>query len=121
MFKKINTYLIENHPNIWHIRMPFLLVTGLALHIFAFLYAYIYITPDILTKGYYFSFIHESYFIFIQIILLLVVFFIWLLQYFKNSVIKHYYKAGNFYAVKQYLLLAFLFFWNITSFVSFDY
>ncbi|MBN9292474.1 MAG: hypothetical protein J0G96_00690 [Flavobacteriia bacterium] len=120
-FKKINTYLIENHPDLWHVRLPFLLMTGLLLHIFSFLYGFEYIDETRLVNDYISGSIADSWYILFEIILLLVVIVTWALQFFKNSVLKHYYVAGDFYAIKMYLLLVGLFLWNISSFLSFYY
>ncbi len=121
MFKRINTYLIENHPNVWHLRLPFLILTGLIFHVFAFLYGYTYLNERVLAETSYYRFITKSNFILIQVVLLLIVFFIWGLQFYKNSVLKHYYIAGRFYGIKLFSLLIVLLFWNISSFVTFDY
>lgn len=121
MFKRINTYLIENHPNVWHLRLPFLLLTGFIFHIFAFLYGYTYLNEKVLAETSYYIFYFESNFILIQIVLMLIVFFLWGLQFYKNSVLKNYYTAGRFYGVKLLSLLIVLFFWNTSSFVTFEY
>lgn len=120
MFKRINTYLIENHPNIWHLRLPFLILTGFIFHIFAFLYGFLYINEQVLAETNYYQFSFDSSFILVQVILMLIVFFFWGLQFYKNSVLKNYYRAGRFYGVKLFSLLVVLFFWNISSFVTFD-
>lgn len=120
MFKKINSYLIENHPNVWHLRLPFLILTGFIFHIFAFLYGFLYINEQVLAETNYYQFSFDSSFILVQVILMLIVFFFWGLQFYKNSVLKNYYRAGRFYGVKLLSLLVVLFFWNISSFVTFN-
>ncbi len=119
MLKKINTYLIENNPNIWHIRLPYLLLTGTIMHLFAFFYGYIYLDTNVLVNGNSYDYEFNSYFFLFEFILLLVIFFGWALQFYKNSVLKHYYKAKNSYAVKTFLVLCLLFFWNISSYLTF--
>lgn len=120
MLKKINRYLIENHPNLWHIRLPYLLLTGALLHVFAFLYGYIFLDTTVLTNGNTYDYALDSYFLLFDFILLLIVFFVWALQFYKNSVLKHYYKAENSYAIKTFFLLIILFFWNISSYLTFS-
>ncbi len=120
MLKRINTYLIENHPNVWHLRLPYLILTGLVLHIIAFLFGYIYLNERVLAETSYYQFSMESNFVLVQVILLLIVFFLWGLQFYKNSVLKNYYIAGRFYGVKLFALIALLFFWNLSSFITFD-
>lgn len=119
MYRKLNTYLLENHPNLWHVRLPLLVLSGLVLHIIAFVYGWMYLTPTVLTK-YYTPFV-DSYFILLQSILIIIVLFVWALLFFRNSALNLFYRANRFYSIKLFSIIAILFTWNLSSFLTFEW
>lgn len=116
---KINRYLLENHPDLWHVRLPMLIVTAICLHLFSFVYGYLYVTPKVLLGS---SSFYEgsSYYLFYFSILMIIILFYWGLKFYRNSVIKHFYRASNRYVVKMFFLIFVLLFANLSAILSFS-
>lgn len=120
MLSKINKYLLENRPSWWHLQVPFLVMTGVGLHLFSLLYAFLYLNTYTISKVYGYDFMSNSYFVFFHSIFLLIIACIWGLNFFKHSIIKNYYPASSWYLPKLFLGMMFLFFLNISSYLSFE-
>ena len=67
-FKKINTYLLENHPLIWHSKTIQLTIAGSVFWIISFLSGYGYVNLNLLKHQTSSTYYQESNFIFFQII-----------------------------------------------------
>lgn len=92
MIKKIQTYLLENYPLLWNIRiLPIgllILITNLAF------FGLSYVITDTTFKGRnYYSSLYEDLWIlyFASIVIAIIIFITWLILYFRNNALKVYY------------------------------
>lgn len=90
---KINKYLLHHYPNIWNVRLVWMLGASLILHVLFFLLGYVILSnPSIfkryLSDGTIFADFGIGFLITIISILLVVV---WLIHLFKNNAFKNFY------------------------------
>jgi len=106
---------------LWHVRLPYLLICAVSLNLFAILYAFAFLTPQKFSTTSFSNHIFNSAFFVTNLLILLVIFLIWGLQFYRNSVLKNFYKANNFYSIRLFLLLASTFFLLLFSFLTFQF
>lgn len=104
MYKKINNYILENHPLLWHSRSIQLTVVASLFSVLAYFSAYFLIDMESLSdsiSNYYF----KSNFVFFHAIFGVVVLALWAAYFFKNNALKSFYPLSRFYLQKLMLLL----------------
>lgn len=118
-FKKINTYLLENHPLIWHSKSIQLTIAGIVFWIISFLSGYGYVNLNLLKYQTSSRYYEESYFIFFQIIFCLIIICFWAISFYKNNAFKSFYPLKKGYFTKLFLLLFLPFFLLSSAYIPF--
>lgn len=120
MIKKINKYLLENHPLVWNIRLVWMLGIMVAMHLLFFLIGYFsYFSPVDLHQSNLFDNYLESGFVWIGILLSILIFILWMNQYFKQNAFKSQYPKSNFSLYKEFLIIFLISFLGITQYLSY--
>ncbi|MBF0597675.1 hypothetical protein [Faecalibacter rhinopitheci] len=104
MIKKINKYLIENHPLIWNLKLLWILGIGILVNCIAFINGYYHYqnTSQLLEENISAIFLNNYYgvFYFLFIVIILI---IWLYFYIKNNRFKSNYPTSRNYLFKEFL------------------
>ena len=118
-FKKINTYLLENHPLIWHSKTIQLTIAGSVFWIISFLSGYGYVNLNLLKHQTSSTYYQESNFIFFQIIFSLIIVCFWAISFYKNNPFKSFYPLKKGYFTKLFLLLFLPFFLLSSAYIPY--
>jgi hypothetical protein len=110
LYKKINLYLIENYPLVWHSRILELTLISLILNVFAYLFGYSYTSLINLQDNDFESIYSNSGFVFIHLIFFIITLVIWAMFFFRNNAFKKFYPLNKFYFTKLFFLLFIPFF-----------
>jgi hypothetical protein len=121
MIKKLNKYLIENHPLTWHSKFVFLLLTGLIIWTLSYIIGYITTNYDYLTTSRISEIYFESKFVLYHAISVLIVLVVWAISFYKNNALKSLYPLQRFYYFKIFLQLFIGFFFIISAYIPFTY
>lgn len=119
--KKLDNYLLENHPLIWMSKLHYVLPSALILNFISWIWGYFSI-DSASVMGYigekpYF----DSYVIFYFLLVGILYIILWSLAYFKKSAVRHLYPLGKLYFVRL-LVVLFINFLSISLiFVSFSW
>ena len=120
-FKKFNTYLLENHPLMWHSKVVSLTLAGIFIWIVSYFVGYAMVDIHVLQSesiiGYYF----ESYYIFFHILFCIIIIFLWAFFFYKNNAFKHYYPLEKAYFRKLFFLLFFPFLLILSAYYPFTF
>ncbi len=117
MFKKINNYVLLQHPQLWNTRFVPSVILLLSLHVLFYMLGYF--NPDVLEiikKSY--NYFEEYVFFFAGLACVLFI-VLWLVFYLRNNAYKLYYPLTKHYFFKEFFLLFILFFLSITFIYSY--
>ena len=118
--KKLNQYLLENHPTIWNTKLVWMLLITLVLHIIFFFIGYVsHLDPTTLqTNSVREDFFSHGY-IFIQVTISIILIVGWLILMFKNNAFKNFYPNSKWKLFSQFLQYFVIVFASITFYYSF--
>jgi len=120
MIKKINKYLLENHPLVWNTRLVWMLATLLGMHILFFIIGFMsYLSPVDLHDTSFFQRYFESGFVWIGVLLSILILILWMNQYFKHNAFKAHYPKSNFSIYKEFLIVFLVTFLSVTQYFSY--
>lgn len=118
--QKMNQFLIENYPLIWHTKSIQLVVAGLFLWAISFFTGY-FLTNHMVIISSDLSYLYSSsYFVSFHVIYGLIVLCFWAISFYKNNAFKAFYPLQRFYFVRLFLLLFVGFTLLISAFVPFN-
>lgn len=107
MFKKIQKYLLLNHPLLWNTKVVPLTCILFVFHLIFFVTGYISGTIDFNeTSRNYTS--NEEIVVFFGVLVSIVTIILWLVFYFKNNAFKAYYPKNNFALFREWLMVFFI-------------
>ena len=120
MIKKINKYLLENHPLIWNTKILWMVLTLLVAHI-AFYFAGFFSFSDVKELHGYslFDKYANNGTIWIGILLSILVFILWLNGYFKQNAFKSFYPKSNRSLFMELVWVFIICFMNISFYISY--
>ena len=103
--RKLDTYILERYPIIWHSKVIYMLFAGILMWIGYFLIGYGITDIEFLKTEeideYFFESATLGFHCFLTIILLTV----WALYFFKKNAIRHYYPLKRFYFSKLFIVI----------------
>lgn len=119
--KKINQYLLENHPITWHSKFLQLLVAGIFCWIISFISGYLLFGLHELKHRQTKDFYTDSSFVSFHVIYCLIIICIWAIYYYKNNAIKSFYPLSKLYFVKLFSQLFIAFSLLVSAYYPFTY
>lgn len=117
--KKINTYLLERYPLLWHSKSIQLTISGLLFWLISFLFGYLYIDLDILKQQNITRVYSKSSFVFFHVIICIIILSIWAISFYKNNAFKNLYPLKKGYFTKLFTLLFIPLFILSSSYIPF--
>lgn len=120
MIKKINKYLLENHPLVWNTRLVWMLAVLIGMHILFFIIGFIsYLSPVDLHDASFFQRYFDSGFVWIGVLLSILILILWMNQYFKHNAFKSHYPKSNGSIYKEFLIIFLIAFLSVTQYFSY--
>lgn len=120
MFKKIDKYLLENHPVIWNTQFVWMLIIGLVFNLGFFLFGLFSFQNPIELQDFHFFFRYfTSVYVWIAVLAALLILILWLNQYFKQNAFKSHYPKTNSSLYKEFLIIFTLIFLLSGTYFSF--
>jgi hypothetical protein len=120
MIRKINKYLVENHPLIWNTRLVWMLSVLLVAHIIFYGIGFFsFHSQEQLHDSYLFWNYFSSGFIGIGILLSILIFILWLNAYFKQNALRFYYPKSNRSLFLEFIIILVISFLNISFYISY--
>ena len=121
MIKKINQYLLLNHPLLWNIKIVQVLIFALICHSFFFLIGYNSVYGLSVFKEWEYSGLeHFQTFLFGSLLLVLGL-IVWLIYYLRHNAFKSFYPVTKTRLRKEFLLVFFVFILNLPIFHTYLY
>lgn len=105
LYKKINNYLLENHPLIWSSRLFPMLLTAILFWAFSFLTGFATMNEGKLIQFRFFQNYFSSFYVSFHIIFVLVVIIIWAINFYKHNAFKRLYPLEKGYFIKLFFYL----------------
>jgi hypothetical protein len=120
MFKKIDKYLLENHPVIWNTKFVWMLIIGLVFNLGFFLFGLLsFQNPIELQDYHFFSRYFTSVYVWIAVLAALLILILWLNHYFKQNAFKSHYPKTNSSLYKEFCIIFVLIFLLSGTYFSF--
>lgn len=120
MIKKLNKYLLENHPLVWNTRLVWMLGILIAMHLAFFVMGYFsYFSPVDLHSGNLFQTYFDSGLVWIGILLSILIFILWMNQYFKQNAFKLFYPKSNLSIYKEFIIIFLISILGISQYFSY--
>lgn len=120
MIKKINKYLLENHPLVWNTRLVWMLGILVVMHLLFFTIGYFsYFSPVDLHSGNLFESYFNSGLVWIGVLLSILIFILWMNQYFKQNAFKLHYPKSNLSIYKEFLIIFLISLLGISQYFSY--
>lgn len=119
MFKKIQKYLLINHPLLWNTKVVPAIVLALVFHLLFFTIGYFTGAIDFTKENYYQSGFDSSVIVFFSILVTILFFVLWFVYYFRNNAHKSFYKQGKTALYKEWLIILLVSFLNVTYSISY--
>lgn len=120
MIKKINKYLLENHPLVWNTRLVWMLGILITMHFVFFVMGYFsYFSPVDLHSGNLFQSYFDSGLVWIGVLLSILIFILWMNQYFKQNAFKLFYPKSNLSIYKEFIIIFLISLLGISQYFSY--
>ncbi|SMC32270.1 hypothetical protein [Moheibacter sediminis] len=120
MIKKLNKYLLENHPLVWNTRLVWMLLIMGLMHIGFFVIGFFaYFSAVDLHDSDLFDSYLESGFVWIGILLSILILILWMNQYFKQNAFKFHYPKSKLSLFKEFLIIFLISLLCITQYFSY--
>lgn len=122
MFKKLNTYLLENHPLVWNTRLINALLILLGVHLLFFAIGYFsFSSPVQLHERDLFENYFQSGFVWIGVLISILILILWMNQYFKQNAFKSHYPKSNGSLYKEFLIIFLISLLSVSQYFSYTY
>jgi len=120
MIKKINKYLLENHPLIWNTKFVWMLAVLFVMHILFFIIGFVsYLSPVDLHDTSFFQKYFDSGFVWIGVLLTILILILWMNYYFKHNAFKAHYPKSDLSIYKEFLIIFLIAFLSVTQYFSY--
>lgn len=119
LLKKLNTYLLENHPLTWHSKVIQLTLAGVLFWILSYYVGYALIDIHILQQDNYTEYYAESSFIWFHVIYIVVILSIWAFYFYRNNAFRSLYPVNKTYFFRLFLQLFIPFLILISAYTPF--
>jgi hypothetical protein len=119
MFKKVQKYLLINHPLLWNTKVVPAVSIALLLHILFFFIGYFDGTVNFASENQYDDGIGSGIVIFFSILVTLMFFVMWLVYYARNNAYKSFYRLTSAALYKEWLIIFLICLLNITYSVTY--
>lgn len=120
LYKKINTYLLENHPLVWHSKVVQLSLTGIILWLVSYVAGYVSTDIYDLQKDPYTSLYSSNGYNYFHSISILIILCLWAIYFFRNNAYKRYYPLTKGYFTKLFFLLFIPFLFILSAYIPFE-
>lgn len=119
MFKKINTFLLENHPLLWNMRIVPTILVAFLFHVLFFIIGIF--SGDVVFNelAKYDSTTATSITIFFSILVSVLVFVVWIIYYFRNNAFRDFYPTSAKKLYCEWLIIFIIAVFNVSYSVSF--
>lgn len=97
MIKKLNKYLLENYPLLYHTKLPYIAVVGILLWLFSMGCGFLYFSKAVHVERSIDSLYLHSSFVILHITLLIIILSIWLMKFYRDNPLKHYFPLQKWY------------------------
>mgnify|MGYP001260776780 CR=1 FL=1 len=105
MIKKIQTYLLENYPLLWNIRIFPIGILILVVNLIFFALGYVFTDTSFNGKSYYRPLGGDlSLVYFASIVISIIIFVTWLIFYFRNNALKVYYPRRTSHVLLEWII-----------------
>jgi hypothetical protein len=121
MLKKINQYLLFNHPLLWNIKIAQVLIFALICHSFFFLIGYNSVAGLSVFKDWEYSGLEHFQIFLLGGLLLILGLIIWLIYYLRHNAFKSFYPVTKSRLRKEFFLVFFIFILNLPIFHTYLY
>lgn len=120
MFKKIDKYLLENHPVVWNTKFVGMTLILLLFNVVFFVMGYLSFGSAVELQEYnVFNRYFSSVYVWFGILAALLILFLWLNQYFKHNAFKSHYPKSNSSLYKEFLIVFMIIFMLSGTYFSF--
>jgi hypothetical protein len=104
-YRRLNHYLLENQPLLWHSRVFNLLFAGIAFMALSFVVAYLLVDLKSLQETNIDEYYFESSFVLFHSIFVIVVLTFWAIYFYRNNAFKKFYPLPKAYFQKLFFLI----------------
>lgn len=118
--RKMNQFLIENYPLIWHSKSIQLFFAGVFLWLISYLTGYLLTNVWVITSSSLDNLYFSSYYVSFHLIYGLIVLCFWAISFYKNNAFKAFYPLQRFYFMRLFMLLFVGFTLLISAYVPFS-
>jgi hypothetical protein len=118
-YKKIDLYLLENHPLLWHSKIHLLVSIALLLNSSFYLMGYFHANIENLQNKNILKYYYDSA-LFLHTLAIICSITIWALFFFRNNALKSKYRIQRFYISKLLLILSIGFFSLSLPYITFQ-
>lgn len=118
--RKMNQFLIENYPLIWHTKSIQLFFAGVFLWLISYLTGYLLTNHWVMTSSGLDNLYFSSYYVSFHLIYGLIVLCFWAISFYKNNAFKAFYPLQRFYFMRLFMLLFVGFTLLISAYVPFN-
>lgn len=121
MFKKLDKYLLENHPVVWNTKWLWMLLLLVVYNVIFFLFGFFsYQNPVELQETMIFQRFFTSVYVWFGVLSAILILVVWLNQYFKQNAFKSLYPKSNLSLYKEFLIIFSILFLLTGTYVSFN-
>lgn len=117
--KKLNTYLLENYPLIWHSKAIQLTFAGIAFWTISYFVGFAMINLKTLQYHLIHHYYNASGFMYFHFTYVIIILSIWALYFYKNNAFKSYYPLKKGYFIVLFSTLFFAFFILASAYIPF--
>lgn len=118
--RKMNQFLIENYPLIWHSKSIQLFFAGVFLWLISYMTGYLLTNHWVMTSSGLDNLYFSSYYVSFHLIYGLIVLCFWAISFYKNNAFKAFYPLQRFYFIRLFVLLFVGFTLLISAYVPFN-
>ncbi|MCC6702057.1 MAG: hypothetical protein IT221_11065 [Fluviicola sp.] len=120
LYLKIDKYLLEHFPLLWHSKTPYVLIGGIVLNILFFVIGFLTVDLSFLAKDELWDHYIDSYLVLLHLVLVVIANSFWALGFYKKNAIRHYYPVSPLYFTKLFALLFVGFMSLLTPFFTYN-
>ena len=120
MIKRINKYLLENYPLIWNTKIAWMLLILLGVHIVFYFAGFFSLTDlkQLQNQDFFMKYILGRG-LWIGILVSILIFILWLNNYFKQNAFKSFYPKSNPSLFAEFVIIFLICFLNISFYISY--
>lgn len=120
MIDRINRYLLTHYPLLWNIRIVWVLLSNVLLHLLFFLAGFASLSATSIKNFYSVESVGGESLITFSVLCSVLVLLVWLVFYLRNNAFKSMYRISSQYLVKEFLLIFIVVLTSISYFFSYQ-